>query len=89
MNPIHFINDAEAIRWFTTCVNDKQKTNVSLYPQQFILMLVGVYDDEKGQFANEQLELVHGNQVQEEKVQYTIEDMIQTILDKEKGGKLQ
>lgn len=50
LNPIHFQNDGEAFRWFTTIVNDKNDTNISLYPDQFILFRLADYDENSGQF---------------------------------------
>lgn len=84
LNPIHFIVDAEAIRWFTTAVNDHSSpTNINLYPHQFVICKIGHFNDQDGKFHNDYQELVHGNAVQEEKIQYTIQDMIELI---KKGG---
>jgi len=83
LNPLHFVTDADAIRWLTTIVNDnKSQTNINLYPHQFILIKLGSLDDQNGKFDNEQSELLQGSSVQEEKAQYTIEDMIKLIQDK-------
>ena len=37
LNPITFINDKDAIRWFGSVVNSDEKTNVSQHPEQFTL----------------------------------------------------
>ena len=38
LNPINFINDGDAIRWFSTVVNNQdEKTNINKYPEQFTL----------------------------------------------------
>ena len=75
MNTIHFINDGEAVRWLTTVVNDKEKTNVSLYPVQFILYRLGTFDDQTGEFNNEQKEVMQAIAVRQESPQYTLEEL--------------
>ena len=57
LNPLTFINDADAIRWFTTVVNDeKQDTNPAKYPEQFTLYRMMDYDDKTGMFLARQNE---------------------------------
>ena len=54
LNPFTAINDGEAIRLFTTWVNDTEApTNVSKYPQHFSLFYIGEFDDVTGLFNQE------------------------------------
>lgn len=49
LNPLAFINDADAIRWFTTMVNDPQKRDmVAIYPEQYVLYRMMDFDDKIG-----------------------------------------
>ena len=49
LNPITFINDGDAIRWFGTVVNNKDEaTNISLHPEQFTLFRLQDYNDQTG-----------------------------------------
>ena len=82
LNPLSFTNDAEAIRWFSTVVNNKdEKTNISQYPHHFTLYRLADYDDktgtyhardeEKAKTTNEALtqapkQIITGVQVQDE-----------------------
>ena len=51
LNPVTFANDAEAIRWFTTTVNDpKKETMISLHPQGYTLYRLADYDDLTGRY---------------------------------------
>ena len=99
-NPVHCLNDGDAIRLFTTFVNptDKeQPTNVSKYPHQFSIWYVGDFDDKTGRYgtfdSNTQTftdktnprELIAGNSVkQEENTSFTVKELI-TMLKMELG----
>jgi hypothetical protein len=49
LNTLVFINHADAIRWFTSVVNDEnQETNIAKYPQQFMLFYMYDMDDKTG-----------------------------------------
>ena len=91
MNPLYFVEDAEAIRWLTTVVNEKrEKTNINLYPHQFILIALGEYDDTNGEFINNQRELIQASSVKDKTATYTIDDLFKHLEDyKNSGGKLQ
>ena len=92
MLPLSFVNDGEAIRWFTTVVNSEDKTQApTLYPEQFSLYRLADYDDQSGMFVpreneNETIamkpkEIVTGVQVKnEESKTFTVEQLI-TLLD--------
>ena len=80
MNPLHFINHGDAIRWFTTVVNTNDgKNNVSEYPEQFILWYLGVYDDQTAKFTGEKEEVVEGQQVKERVEVYTINQLFELV----------
>lgn len=53
LNPVTFITDAEAIRWFTTVVNsDREENNIARYPNQFILYRIGSFDASLGRYED-------------------------------------
>ena len=80
LNPIHFINHGEAVRWLTTVVNNQEeKTNINLYPQQFVLTCLGTYDDQMGTFENKQEEIMQASSVQETKQRFTIDQLMETL----------
>lgn len=81
MNPLTFLNDDEAMRWFTTIVNAEETTNVSLYPQDFILVYLGTFDDESGKYANELEELCTGTTVKQVRQEFTVKDIFQQLQD--------
>lgn len=90
MNPIVAQNHADAIRLFTTFVNDKNKeTTISRYPHQFILFHLFDMDDVLGRVGtlnetknelidkNEPRELIIGTAcVEEENKKYTVKELI-------------
>ena len=85
LNPITFLNDGEAIRWFTTMVNDeKQDTNIGKYPEQFTLYRLADFDDKLGVHTldekaknNAPTQIITGIQVQDEAVKkFTIKQLI-------------
>lgn len=85
LNPLHFSNHGEAVRWFTTMVNQKgEATNVSLYPKDFILCYLGEFDDEKGSFQNEYSEVIHGTSVVDTEKRYTLRELYDEILKLER-----
>jgi hypothetical protein len=91
LNSLVFTNDGDAIRWFTTVINDdKEPTNINKYPHQFTLYRLSDYDDKTGLYVprkneNEQTsgkpkELITGVQVVKEENQlYSIKEIIQLI----------
>ena len=93
LNPLEFINHADAIRWFTTQVNgDKETNNVSRYPHQFALYFlfeydnktaeIGHYNTQKGQMEQKKQpkQLAVGSNLQEEQnTSYTIQDLVVMI----------
>jgi len=90
LNPLHFVDDADAIRWLTTIVNDRrEKTNVNLYPHQFILIYIGTFDDQNGTFENDNRELIQASSVQDKVATYSIEDLFEKFETYKSGGKLQ
>jgi hypothetical protein len=63
LNPLSFINDGDAIRWFGTVVNNKEEqTNISKHPEQFTLYRLADYDDKLGIYspADEEKEKIAG-----------------------------
>ena len=80
LNPISFINDGDAIRWFGTVVNNKEeKTNISNHPEQFTLFRLADYDDQMGTYDTQAQpkQLITGIQVQEEELKsFTVKDLI-------------
>lgn len=81
LNPVSFVNDGEAVRWFTTIINAKEETNVSRYPKDFSLCYLGTFDDESGEFKNEYEELIHGPTLKEPEDTYTIKELIKTVIN--------
>jgi len=75
LNPLTFLNDGEAIRWFTTIVNSNEKTNVSLYPKDFTLCYLGTFNDVSGQFINDGKELIPGNAVKNTEEKLTLKEI--------------
>jgi hypothetical protein len=83
LRPFICQNDAEAIRLLTTWVNEKDgKTNISKYPEHFILFYIGTFDDQNGILSSdEKKELMLAISVQEEQErQYTVKELI-TLLE--------
>lgn len=79
MNPLVFINDGEAIRWFTTCVNPPhgEQSNVSLYPEHFVLYRLGTYSDVSGNFDSVVREIIVGNAVLDtSEPRFTVEELL-------------
>ena len=83
LNPISFINDGDAIRWFGTVVNNNdEKTNISAHPEQFTLFRLADYDDKLGTYENDHQpkQIITGIQVQEEETKrYTVKDLISML----------
>jgi hypothetical protein len=90
LNTLVFVNHADAIRWFTSVVNDeKQETNIAKYPTQFMLFYMYDMDDKTGMIGsfnieknsmekqNPPMELISGGSCQEEhKRQFTVDDLV-------------
>ena len=80
LNPITFINDKDAIRWFGTVVNNtEEKTNVSNHPEQFTLYRLADYDDQLGTYDTQAqpIQVITGIQVQDEQLKsFTVADLI-------------
>jgi Cys-tRNA synthase (O-phospho-L-seryl-tRNA:Cys-tRNA synthase) len=85
LNTLVFTNDGDAIRWFTTVVNDpKEETNISKYPEQFTLYRLADFDDKTGLFVYDELfkpkQLITGIQVQDtEKQKFSLKDMLNML----------
>ena len=89
--PLSFTNDGDAIRWFTTLVNDESENKQlpAKYPEQFTLYRLADYDDQMGLFGpreNEKSninqspkELITGIAVKEDIGSKTIDDMIKHL----------
>ena len=83
MNPLVCINDAEAIRLFTTFVNeDNPQSNLANYPEQFAMWRIGTMDDESSTLEVDQKELITGNSVVTPKETFQIEDIINMVKEK-------
>ena len=84
LNPISFVNDKDAIRWFGSVVNNtEEKTNISQYPEQFTLYRLADYDDKLGTYSAREddtdrpKQIITGIQVQDEQTKrYTVKDLI-------------
>lgn len=58
LNSLTFINDADAIRWFGTVVNNTdEKTNISEHPQQFTLYRLSDFNDQTGMYQSRDKEI--------------------------------
>ena len=83
LNPLSFINDGDAIRWFGTVVNNKEEvTNISNHPEQFTLFRLADYDDKLGTYDTQSapVQFITGIQVQEEETKkYTVKDLISML----------
>ena len=91
LNPITFTNDADAIRWFTTVVNnEKEETNINKYPESFTLYRLADYDDKTAEYLprdneNEMTsakpkQLITGVQVTDvENTRYSLKDMLNML----------
>ena len=86
LNPFTAIYHGEAIRIFTTWVNDKEhQTNISKYPHHFSLYYLGQFNEALGKWEQEvsNKELIIGTSVKEEsEKQFTIKQLI-TMLEAE------
>lgn len=77
MAPLAIETDAEAIRVFTTWVNeDNKQSNVAQYPEQFAMWRIGTYDTESGNLDTDQKELITGNACKNEEKKYTVKEII-------------
>lgn len=85
LNSITFQNDGDAIRWFTTLVNDeKQDSNISKYPEQFTLYRLANFDDKTGLYEYDELfkpkQLITGIQVQDtDNQKFSLKDMMNML----------
>ena len=80
LNPLSFINDKDAIRWFGTVVNNtEEKNNISQHPEQFTLFRLADYDDKLGTYEenHQPQQIITGIQVQDEQLKsFTVKDLI-------------
>lgn len=81
LNPITFMNHGEAVRWLTTVVNPKNQdhSNVSLYPEQFILYQIADFNDELGVYENHQEQVVKASNLKNHSVEYTVEEIVSLV----------
>lgn len=81
LRPFTATTDADAIRVFTSWVNDpEKKTNVAIYPQHYTLFYVGTFDDKTALFETvTPKELIIGVVCKEPQETYTIADLIKVI----------
>ena len=89
LNPLVFVNDADAIRWFGTVVNNKdEKNNISEHPEQFSLFRLANYDDSSGTFHSRSddkeqvtpLEIITGVSVQNEEFKtFSVKQLISML----------
>lgn len=76
MNPLVFNTDGEAIRWFTTIVNNPDPNNaIHRHYGDYSLYFLGVYDDAAGAVHNEKRKLIEGVNVKETERQYTLTEL--------------
>ena len=88
LNPITFTNDGDAIRWFTTVVNNsEEQNNINKYPESFTLFRLADWNDQTGAYEPREKEadsvhlmpkqLITGIQVQQEQLKsFTVKDLI-------------
>lgn len=95
LNPVSFATDAEAIRWFTTMVNEQdpaKATMVSQHPEGFTLYRLMDYDDKLGKYLPRNLEnsgepseepkaIIKGIDVKQVETSLTLSDIKQLIQD--------
>ena len=73
LNPVEFKNHADAVRWLETIVNtEKDETNISKYPNDFILVHVANFDDQNAKFENINEDLMQADQVVRDDRQYDL-----------------
>ena len=84
LNPFTATNDGEAIRLFTTWVNDTtNESNISKYPADYSLFFIGEFDDSTGNFKQDaKREIVIGVSVlQEQQRTFTVKELIMMLED--------
>ena len=83
LNPLVFTTDGEAIRWFTTIVNQRNDNN-SIYShfQDYSLHMLGTLDDQTGEFTGPSRRLIEGIAVKETEQQYTLEDLFAKLQER-------
>ena len=93
LNPVTFNTDAEAIRWFTTTINDTTNpTMVSLHPEGYTLYRLADYNDLTGTYQPRDIEnngepsqdpklIIQGTQVKDKETKLTLEDIQKLIQD--------
>ena len=93
LNPVTFNTDAEAIRWFTTTVNDKNNPSmISLHPEGYTLYRLADYNDLTGTYQPRDVTssgepsqdpklIIQGTQVQDTEQKLTLEDIQKLIKD--------
>ena len=84
LNAFTATNDAEAIRLFTTWINDSETPNNNLhkYPTSYSLFYLGDFDDKTGNWVQPETkkELILGvSCVEEEKQKFTIKELTQMV----------
>jgi len=83
LNPFPATNHGEAVRVFTTWVNDTNETNVSKYPHQFTLFYLGEFDDQFGTWEQPDggnQEIMAGVSVVEDaKKKFTVEELLNML----------
>lgn len=48
--PFFHLARGDALRAFTSAANDKEKSNIGLYPEDYDLFELGTYDERTGEF---------------------------------------
>ena len=95
LNPISFGHDAEAIRWFTTMVNESNQEKASMvsqHPDNFTLYRLADYNDLLGQYeprdtntsgepSQEPKRLISGRECVEIETKLTLKEIKQLIQD--------
>ena len=88
LNPLHFINHGEAVRWLTTITNneDEKQSNVTLYPHQFTLFHVFNYDDSNGKTENVNEEIMDASAVKESVPRFTVKQLMEQLHKAQQEG---
>ena len=89
LKPFHCKNRGEALRLAETWVNDESKGNiVNQYPTQFVLMFLGTWCPQSGQYTTDQAEEVIIMSALVKEPNDTLSNHIQKLIDYLEGRKV-
>ena len=79
MNPLHLLNDGDAVRLAQSWANGDKNSNPYRYPHQFVMVYVGDFDDATGKFENKHKEVAELSQFKNAEREFTISDVIDEV----------